>query len=416
MSRSAPISINKIRRTVTGKNDALRSLRSDPLFDLFVATKHIRTRKRQTALAMGAVGLAVAIIIVSRSLMNGSFDTYFTLFFELAPHVLVTPKEGEEYIYLYKTLIEFVWAIPGVAAVSPALSTTATLSFEDNVENVEMTGVVPVELNKVTSIGDKYMIEGDFYAISSGRRVILGEKVTEKLDVKIGEDVVASFPDATTTNLVVAGVFRTGVGEWDQAAFVSLETARQFLGEGDVITYINIQLDDPYQADFVADEISARGYDAESWRSMFPEFEETLAFETFSNNLILALVLLIASFGIANVMNMLVLEKTREIGMLMAMGTSRSQIRWIFLFESGILGLAGGVAGTIIGYLVSAYFNSLQWTVTAPTAPQPIVIQFLVDPLDLIAFPLLALILSMIAGVYPAHKASKLDPVVALRG
>jgi lipoprotein-releasing system permease protein len=386
------------------------------LLELFVATKHIRTRKRQTALAVGAVGLAVAIIIVFRSVMNGSFDTYFKLFFELAPHVLVLPKEGEEYIYLYKTLVEFVWAIPGVAAVSPALSTTATLSFEDNVENVEMTGVVPAELNKVTSIGDKYMIEGDFYAISSGRRVILGDKVTEKLDVKIGEDVVASFPDAATTNLVVAGIFRTGVGEWDQSAFVSLETAREFLGEGDVITYINIQLDDPYQADFVADEISARGYDARSWRSMFPEFEETLAFETFSNNLILALVLLIASFGIANVMNMLVLEKTREIGMLMAMGTSQSQIRRIFLFESGILGLAGGVAGTIFGYLVSAYFNSLQYTVNAPTAPQPIVIQFLVDPLDLIAFPLLALILSMIAGVYPAHKASKLDPVVALRG
>ncbi len=381
-----------------------------------MATKHIRTRKRQTALAVGAVGLAVAIIIVFRSVMNGSFDTYFKLFFELAPHILVTPKEGEEYIYLYKTLIEFVWVIPGVAAVSPALSTTATLSFEDNVENVEMTGVIPTELNKVTSIGDKYMVEGDFYAIQSGRRVILGDKVTEKLDVKIGEDVAASFPDANTMNLVVAGIFRTGVEEWDQAAFVSMETAQDFLGEGDVITYINIQIEDPYQADDVAAEISSRGYDAESWRSMFPEFEETLAFETFSNNLILALVLLIASFGIANVMNMLVLEKTKEIGMLMAMGTSRSQIRKIFLFESGILGLAGGILGSAFGYLVSAYFNSLQYTVNAPTAPQPIVIKFLVDPFDLIAFPILALILSMIAGVYPAHKASKLDPVVALRG
>ncbi|HNT73069.1 MAG TPA: ABC transporter permease, partial [Methanothrix sp.] len=226
------------------------------MLELFVAMKHIRTRKRQTALAVGAVGLAVAIIIVFRAVMNGSIEIFFDLIFELAPHVLVLPKEGEEYIYLYKTLIEFIWTIPGVAAVSPTLSTTATLSFEDEVENVELTGGIPAEMNRVMSL-EKYMIEGDFYAISSGRRAILGEGVAEKLDVKIGEDVVASFPDAKTMNLVVAGVFRTGIEEWDGAAYVSLNTAQEFLGEGDVINYINIHLDDPYQADEVAEEISA---------------------------------------------------------------------------------------------------------------------------------------------------------------
>jgi len=148
--------------------------RRDPLLELFVAMKHIRTRKRQTALAVGAVGLAVAIIIVFRAVMNGSIEIFFDLIFELAPHVLVLPKEGEEYIYLYKTLIEFIWTIPGVAAVSPTLSTTATLSFEDEVENVELTGGIPAEMNRVMSL-EKYMIEGDFYAISSGRRAILGE-------------------------------------------------------------------------------------------------------------------------------------------------------------------------------------------------------------------------------------------------
>ena len=381
-----------------------------------MALKHIRTRKRQTALAVGAIGLAVAIIIVSRSFMNGMEATVFRMVFELAPHVLVTPKDGEEQIYLYKSLMEFIWTIPGVVAVSPALSTTATLSFEGNVENVEMTGAIPEELNVVTRIGDKYMIEGDLRGISSGRRVVLGDEMARRLEVKIGDGVVASFPDANTMNLVVAGVFRTGVEEWDRSAFVSLDTARRFLGEGDVITYINIKTADPYLASEIAAEISALGYEAESWRTMFPEFEETQAIEKFSNNLIQALLLLIASFGIASVIYMMVLEKTRDVGMMMAMGASSSHIRRIFLIESGVLGIAGGTIGTVVGYAISVYLNSQEYVITAPNAPQPILIQFIVDPVDIIAFPLLALALSMAAGVYPAHKASHLDPVVALRG
>jgi len=386
------------------------------LFELFVAEKHIKSRRRQTALAVGAVCLAVAVTVIMRSLQNGIEASFFGIIFELAPHVLVLPKEGEDYIYLFRTLADIIWTIPGVVAVAPGLDTPASLSFENRIENVVLMGVVPEELNRVSGIGDKYMIEGDLDSIQTGRRVVLGDEVADRLKVKVGDTVAVSFPDATPLRLVVSGIFRTGVAGWDESAFVSHPTAREFLGRGTVMTSISVHLSDPYEADAAAEEISALGYDAMSWRDLFPEFEETMAFRDLTNNLILALVLLISAFGVANVMNMVVLDKTKSIGMLMAMGASPSEIRRIFLVESGVLGLVGGVAGAVFGYGISVYLHSLGFAFEFEQIPRPILLQFIVDPMDLLIFPVLAIGLSIAAGVYPAHKASHLDPVVALRG
>ncbi|MGC9515488.1 FtsX-like permease family protein [Methanocrinis sp.] len=383
------------------------------MFELYVAKKHLISRRRQTILAVGAVALAVAIAVLFRSLINGFETTINEIIFEFVPHVTVLPEEGEDYIHLYKTLIETIWAIPGVAAVSPALSTTASFTHDDDVENVVLRGVIPEELNKISKIGIDYMVEGDLDSIQSGRRVALDGGLADELEVNLGDSVRASFPDARTMSLVVSGIFDTG-GFSTNYAYVSMETAREFLGEGNVITDVQIKLDDIYRADEVAADLTASGYNAESWQSL-SGIVETIESRRFSNTMIMLLVIVIASFGIANIMNLLVLEKTREIGMMMAMGASASSIRRIFLIESGILGLAGGAGGCLIGYLISAYVNSL--AIAISSGPRfSVVLNFIVDPWDLVAFPLITLLLSVVAGVYPAHQASKLDPVIALRG
>jgi lipoprotein-releasing system permease protein len=256
-------------------------------------------------------------------------------------------------------------------------------------------------------------VAGDLGSIQNGRRAALDQGLADELEVNLGDTVRASFPDARTTSLVVSGIFDTG-GFSTNYAYVSLETARDFLGEGNVITDVQIKLDDIYRADEVASELSSLGYNAESWQSL-SGIVETIESRRFSNTMIMLLVIVIASFGIANIINLLVLEKTREIGMMMAMGATSSNVRRIFLIESGILGLAGGAAGCLLGYLIAAYVNSL--AIALSSGPNfSVVLTFIVDPWDLLAFPLITLLLSVIAGVYPAHQASKLDPVVALRG
>jgi lipoprotein-releasing system permease protein len=380
----------------------------------FIAMRHIKSRRRQTALSVLAIGLAVAISLTSISLQEGFQEMLFNIIVEDLPHVTVSPKEGDDYIYLYKNLIDRIWSIPGVAAVSPGLGTQATFTYKDNVENVVLDGVSPVDMDKIYNIG-KYVTRGSLISVEDGNKVVMGEKLADRLKVKLGDTVDASFPDARNTKLVVSGIFEAPTGWPDDIAFVSLSTARNFLNKGDVVSSVDIKLEDVYQADAVGKNLSSYGYEAKSWQELYPEILRTLVIERFQNRLIMLLIMIIAAFGIGSVMYMLVNEKTSEIGMLMALGATSGTIRNIFLAESGVLGLMGGAAGAIVGLLISLYLKNLEIKIEAPGGQQ-ITLPVVIDLWSYFAIVLLAAGLSVIAGAYPAWKASKLDPVEAIKG
>lgn len=385
-----------------------------PAFELSVVSRHITYRKRGTILSVAAIALAVAISLTSVSLQDGFQEMLFNIIVEDLPHVTVTPKEGDDYIYLYKTLIDRIWSIPGVVAVSPGLGTTATFIHKDNVENVAMSGVNPADVDKIYNIG-KYVVRGNLNSIEEGNKVVIGQKLADNLKVKLGETVDASFPNARPTSLVVSGIFNSPTGWPEDIAFVSLSTARNFLNKGDVASSVDIKLEDVYQADAVARDLQGYGYKADSWQQLFPDILRTLAIERFQNRIIMLLILIIAAFGIGSVMYMLVNEKTSEIGMLMAMGASGGNIRNIFLIESGILGLMGGAAGALIGLIMSLYLKSLEITMEAPGGQQ-ITLPVVISPWNFLIVVMIAAALSVIAGAYPAWKASRLDPVEAIKG
>ncbi len=362
-----------------------------------------------------AIGLAVAISLTSVSLQDGFQEMLFNIIVEDLPHVTVSPKEGDDYIYLYQNLIDKAMSIPGVAVVSPSLGTTATFTYKDNVENVVMDGVLPSDVIKIyVSIG-KNIIRGDIESIQSGNNVVMSQQLADRLKLKFGYTVDASFPNARPTSLVVSGIYNTPAGWPDDLTFVSLPTARNFLNKGDVASSVDIKLYDVYQADAVTRILSSYGYNAESWQQLYPDILRTLSVENFQNRLIMLLIMIIASFGIASVMYMLVNEKTSEIGMLMALGATGRTIRNIFLVESGILGFIGGTAGAIVGLIMSLYLKSLAIRVEAPGGQQ-ITLPIVINPWNYLIIVLLAAALSVIAGAYPAWKASRLDPVEAIKG
>lgn len=325
----------------------------------------------------------------------------------------MTPPEGEDYLHLYHSIVDVCWLLPGAIGVSPSLATSSTLSYKDESENVALVGIDPIKAEKITQLAEN-MLEGNISSILSGKRIVMGQPLAKKLKVKMGDTVSARFPDRIPANLVVSGIFSFGYKEVDEGiAYVSPDTARKFLDEGDVVTNIEIKLSDPFAAQEAALELRSHGYNAKDWQELYPDIVRTLAFERTQNAITMFLLMVIATFGIASVMNMLVVEKTREIGMLMALGASPSSVRRLFLLESGILGFMGSLLGCAIGLAVCLQLKGIQ---LRDAMGQTMDLPMAFNPWDFILFIALSILLSIAAGYYPARKASQLDPVIALKG
>jgi lipoprotein-releasing system permease protein len=384
-----------------------------PNFEFAVVSRHITYRKWRTFLSVGAVALAMAISIVFISIQNGFSDFLFDIVFRFLPHITVSPLEGDSYLHLYQSIVDASWALPGVLGVSPSLAATATLAYKDKADNVALIGIDPVEADKISQITQN-MLQGDIASIQGGRRIVMGQALARKLKVKMGDTVSARFPDAVPVNLIVSGIFSFGYKPVDEGVtYVSLETARGFLDKGDVVTTVEIKLEDPFLALDAATKLRSYGYNAKDWQQLYPDIVRTLAFERTQNAITMLLLMIIATFGIASIMNMMVQEKTREIGMLMALGATPADIARLFLLESGTLGFMGAILGCALGLVVSLQLRGVQ---IQNAMGEMMNLPIAINPMDFVVFTILSVLLSVAAGYFPARKASLLDPVIALKG
>ncbi|MCL7476391.1 MAG: ABC transporter permease, partial [ANME-2 cluster archaeon] len=287
--------------------------------------------------------------------------------------------------------------------------------YKHNAEGVLLYGINPEDENRVVN-REKDMFAGEFASIANpGSRIVLGFNLAKNLDVEMGDTVTAQIPGAGPTDFTITGIFQTGTPVDETMAFVNLERLQDFYGSGDVVTGMGIRMYDAYTAEELANGIEQEtGYDAISW---IEQNEEILTLMETSEGLVYVFYIVIFSisgFGIANILIMIVMEKVGEIGMLMAMGTTRRSIMLIFLLEAGILGMSGVIIGCILGYAASLAIASI-------TIPIPPEMYFGMDHLpveielkNFITAGIFAMVINIIAGVFPARRASKMDPVEAI--
>ncbi len=382
------------------------------MYELFIALRHLTSRRRQTIFSILAVGLAVMLLVWSQALMVGFTDEMYSKTVDRMAHVTVEPQEDEDYIHLYRKLTEDIRKIDGVVGVSPVLAGPATFEYKDKNKNVVMQGIQVDAHDSVLHINDD-IVEGSFGDLKvSSNSVVVGDALAEKLDVDIGDTIDASFPEANPAALKVVGIYDSGTPLDETLAITSQSTAQGFLDVSNVVNSILVRVDDRERAQTISEEIDAMGYPASGWKETNPEIIQTLKLEGTSNAITLVLIIIIASFGIVSTLFMAVMEKTKEIGMLMAMGVPRRSIMMIFVMESGILGLLGAVLGVALGAGLAIQMGSYDYGMEVMAGITTI--PFVVRLQDAVIIVLFTFLLNLIAGIYPASRASKLNPVEAI--
>jgi ABC-type lipoprotein release transport system permease subunit len=386
------------------------------MYELKIALRQVLSRRRQTFFAILAVALAVAVITVMMAMLSGFQGELVKSSIENNPHIVVNPQdEKEEFIHLYRYNSAQIAEKEGVVAVSPKYLGQAALEYRDNAEGVSLQGIEPLNEDAVMRVSED-VVQGDFLTLVHTRHgILLGDKLAENLEVQPGDRVDVVFPGAKTTSFKIVGLIHTGTGADEVTAYARLDSVQEFFNEPGVVSTIGVRVADPYQADMIASSIEREsGLDAVSWIEANAEILDLLNTQMVFVNIFYLLIYGIAGFGIANTLITIVAQRTREIGILKAMGASQKSIMAVFLFQSVILGAIGLVFGTILGYIATVALQSYRIEVPQEMYFGLQTLPLEVEPLNFAYATLFAFIINIISGIYPARKAAKLDPVKAI--
>ena len=405
-------------------------------FEVMVALRYLRARRKQTfislitLLSMVGVALGVCTLIVVLSVMNGAEQELTRKILGMSPQVMVF-KAGQE-LERPGRVVAAARRDPRVVAAAPFVTGQVMLVSAAGASGAILRGLALPSGLKVLRLQDM-MVQGRVRDLSSPGPdglpgVILGTALARRLGVQRGARVNLINPlgEETPVGRVpksepfwVAGVFRSGMYQYDSAlCYVSLQAAQEFLGLGRAVSGVELAVADIYQAGEVAARLVARLgplYYARDWMSLNHSLFAALKLEKITMFVILILIVLVAAFGIVSSLVMLVMEKTRDIAILKAMGATAASVRRIFMLEGLIIGVCGTVAGVLGGLGLCALLERYQFIRLPADVYALDTLPVEVEPLLVALVAVCAVVISLLATVYPAQAAARLEAAEALR-
>lgn len=431
-------------------------------FELFIASRYLVSRRKQAFISIISlvsvlgVAIGVAALVVVMGVYNGFTTDIRDKILGSNSHILIMstditafdpprasgslpldndsaePDTAATEIYSTSPLLEKVQAMPGIKAATPYLYTEVLLSTPRGATGLILRGIDPFQAGEALPLLHE-LSEGNVSGLQtdadSPPGIIVGKDLADRFQLKVGSRINLMSPAGQRTTagfapkikpFKVVGVFRSGMTDYDnRLAYVSLTASQDLMGlPAGRISGIEAFVNDPYEARSVGESIEAAlgvPFYARNWMDMNAGLFAALQLERIGMFIVLAMIILVGSFSIITSLVMLVMEKTRDIAILMSMGATSGVIRRIFMLQGTIIGAVGTSVGYIVGLTLAWLLKKYQFIQLPPGVYTMDKLPILISVPDTVLIGVVSLLMCFLATIYPARQASRLLPAEALR-
>ena len=445
-------------------------------FELFIATRYLRAKRRQafigviTGISIAGVAAGVASLIVALAINNGFRQDLQQRLLGSTAHVSLLRVQSDG-IQDWRPLLDKLSKQPHVVAVAPAIYEQVLISRGPRARGAVVKGMLPSyekkvsDLLKTVTLGSAVALEegnsgqpasaplqdkSNTTATDKGVRpaeatspddlagvqqrvaamppIILGKEMAEQIGASVGSIVLVTSPQGELTpfgmvpkylRFKVVGIFNSGFFDYDSSwAFTRLSDAQQLFGLGDLISVLEFKLDDIYAAGDVArqlEQAAGHGFMATSWMDQNKALFRALRLERVVTFITIGLIVFVAALNILISLTMMVMEKTKDIAVLIALGTKKSQIRRVFIAQGVLIGVIGTAVGLVLGYAISWAGGRYHFISLSPEVYSIDYVPFVPRLMDGVIVALVSIGISLVATIYPSWSAARILPAEALR-
>ena len=413
-------------------------------FELFVAVRYLRAKRKQvvisiiTFIAVLGVGLGVFAMIVAMAFATGVREEWQVKLLEGTAHINLLRRDGrgfEDYPAVERQLL----ALPRVTAAAATVYQNVLLQTPAESGAAIIKGVDCTALPDPSQANEVYrtMAEGRADALCAAAApeeeldpLVLGKELADNLKVRVGDTVKVLSPAGRLTpeglaprlrSFRVMGLFKSGLSDYDSTwAYTNLDAMRRLTGTAEVAEVIQLKVSDVDAVKEISREILARlgsEYSTQDWQQLNQQLYVALNFQKTGWALLFVIIIALGALNIVTTLSMMVLEKNRDIAILLSMGTAKRSILRIFLFQGLIIGAVGTLLGVLtgVGFSLYAHHRQLIQLPQSELFGVSSFVPFKVLPTDVAIVAATALLISLTAGLYPAWKASRNRPVEGLR-